>query len=56
MHLIYTYSAECELVVVLSRAQEAHGKKKQNMVPRMAFLNEKFNTHTFCGGSKSGSA
>ena len=40
-------------IVLMVTAQAAHGVRKQNIEPRMAFLNEKFNTLTFCAGSKS---
>ena len=40
-------------IVSMVTAQAAHGVRKQNIEPRMAFLNEKFNTLTFCAGSKS---
>ena len=40
-------------IVLMVTAQAAHGVREQNIEPRMAFLNEKFNTLTFCAGSKS---
>ena len=40
-------------IVLMVTAQAAHGVRKQNIEPRMAFLDEKFNTLTFCAGSKS---